>query len=114
MTHPRALDDATARELERWYQDYERVGTFAAKAQQLGVTKDTLRDAIRRVRGQDTRPLAKKLAAYSAALRASSAMSITDKLTTDNPVQPSAKDDVPRGDQSRQLGEEQEPIKRTG
>lgn len=37
------------------------MGTFSAKARELGVTKDTLRDAIRRVRGLDTRNTREKL-----------------------------------------------------
>ncbi len=112
MTHPRALSPEQEREAERWFTEYERIGTFAAKALELGVTKDTLRDSIRRVRGQDTRTLAKKLAAYSAALRASDAIG----LTTDNSVQASRTGDVPRGSMQEHLltDEEHIPTRKTG
>lgn len=61
MTHPRALTEQEAIEAEQWFTDYERVGTFEEKARELGVAKDTLRDAIRRVRKQNTRVTREKL-----------------------------------------------------
>jgi hypothetical protein len=68
---PRALSDQEAVDAENWYSEYERVGTFEAKAKQLGVAKDTLRDAIRRVRNQPTRTWLVKLASFSEDLRRS-------------------------------------------
>lgn len=64
MCHPRALNEAEAIEAEAWYSQFERIGTFSAKARQFGVTRDTLRDAIRRVRGQLTRNTRQKLSAF--------------------------------------------------
>ena len=64
MTHPRALDEQAAIELERWYQDYERVGSVRSKCQELGITAHTLYDTVRRIRGQDTRVIREKLATF--------------------------------------------------
>lgn len=64
MSHPRSLGEQQAIAAEQWYRDYERVGTFQAKASELGVTPDTLRDAIRRVRGQLTKNSREKLSAH--------------------------------------------------
>jgi hypothetical protein len=61
MSRPRSLPDAEAIAAEQWFRDYERVGTFQAKCRELHVTSHTLRDAIRRVRGLDTRVLTRKL-----------------------------------------------------
>lgn len=48
MSHPRALDEQIAIEAADWYRDYVRVGTFKAKATELGVTPKTLRETIQR------------------------------------------------------------------
>lgn len=61
MSRRRALDEQKAIDLERWYSDYERVGTIDDKCRELGISEDTLRDTIKRVRGQDPRPLRRKL-----------------------------------------------------
>ena len=61
MTRRRALTEQQAIEVELWFRDYERVGSLNAKARELNVSKDTLRDAIARVRGGETRPLRRKL-----------------------------------------------------
>lgn len=61
MSHPRALTEQEAIAAEQWFTEYERIGTFNAKAAELGVSRDTLRDAIRRVRGEDTRTTRTKL-----------------------------------------------------
>lgn len=63
MSHPRAISEQQAIELELWYREFERVGTFSAKAKEVGVTRITLRDTIRRVRGEDTRTIRRKLSA---------------------------------------------------
>jgi hypothetical protein len=64
MSRPRALTDEQAIAAEAWFADYERVGTFEEKAKALGITGATLRDAIRRVRGQDTKCTRHKLSAF--------------------------------------------------
>jgi hypothetical protein len=61
MSRRRALTDEQAVEAERWFSDYERVGTIASKAQELGVDDETLLDAIKRVRGEISRPMRRKL-----------------------------------------------------
>lgn len=61
MTRRRALTDEQAIEAERWFSDYERVGTLKDKARELGVDDETLLDAIRRIRGEIPRPLKRKL-----------------------------------------------------
>lgn len=61
MTHPRALTDQTAITLERWYTEFECLGTVAAKCKELGISRVTFYDTIRRVRGQDTKATRKKL-----------------------------------------------------
>ena len=66
MSHPRALTEQSAIDLEQWFTDYERVGTVDAKARELGISKDTLYDTVRRVRGLDTRVVRKKVAHYTA------------------------------------------------
>lgn len=63
MAHPRALSEQAEIDAEAWYRDYERVGTIDEKARALGVTRQTLYDAIRRVRGLDTTPVRRKLSA---------------------------------------------------
>jgi hypothetical protein len=59
----RRLSDDEAILAEAWYRDYERIGTFSAKARELKVDRNTLRDAIRRVRGELTKNTRDKLSA---------------------------------------------------
>jgi hypothetical protein len=61
MTRRRALTDEQETALEAWYSDYQRIGTVDEKCRELGISEDTLRDAIKRVRGQITKPLKRKL-----------------------------------------------------
>ncbi len=61
MTRRRALTPEQEVALERWYSDYQRIGTVDEKCRELGISEDTLRDAIKRVRGEDTKPLRRKL-----------------------------------------------------
>jgi hypothetical protein len=63
MSAERRLSDDEAILAELWFRDYERVGTFSAKARELRVDRNTLRDAIRRVRGQLTKNVRQKLTA---------------------------------------------------
>lgn len=63
MTHPRALTEQTAITLERWYTEFECLGTVAAKCKELGISRVTFYDTIRRVRGEDTKPMREKLGA---------------------------------------------------
>lgn len=61
MSRRRALSEQQAIDAEAWFSDYERVGTLQAKANELQVDVETLKDAIRRVRNQDTKPQRRKL-----------------------------------------------------
>lgn len=61
MTRARRLTNEQAQLAAIWYEDYERVGTFEEKARELHVDAQTLRDAIRRVRGEDTKGTRQKL-----------------------------------------------------
>jgi len=61
MSRKRVLSESQEIELERWYSDYQRIGTVDEKCKELGISEDTLRDAVRRVRGLDTKPLKRKL-----------------------------------------------------
>jgi hypothetical protein len=61
MSRKRALTEQQAIEAEAWFSDYERVGSLESKARQLGCDQETLRDAIKRVRGIAPRPLRRKL-----------------------------------------------------
>lgn len=61
MSRLRKLTDAQEIELEAWYSSYERAGTIDAKCRELQISEDTLRDAVRRVRGEITKPLRRKL-----------------------------------------------------
>jgi hypothetical protein len=61
VSRRRALSEQQAIDAEAWFADFERVGTFEQKARGLGVCEDTLRDAINRVRGKDTKTIRRKL-----------------------------------------------------
>ncbi len=61
MSRKRALTQEQAIEAEAWFRDYERVGTIKEKAKEFGVDDETLLDAIRRVRGEDPRPIRRKI-----------------------------------------------------
>jgi hypothetical protein len=61
MTRRRALTPDQEAALEAWYSDYQRIGTVDEKCRELGISEDTLRDAVKRVRGQEARPLRRKL-----------------------------------------------------
>lgn len=64
MTHPRALSEQQAIDLEAWYGQYERIGSVRAKCEELGITPHTLYDAVRRIRGQETRVTRDKLSTF--------------------------------------------------
>lgn len=70
MTHPRALPDDEAVKLERWYSEYECIKaslvSVTAKCRELGITKVTFYDTVRRVRGQDTKHVRRKLSEVTA------------------------------------------------
>jgi len=55
------LDETEAQNLERWYSNFERVGTIGEKCRELGITPHTLYDTVRRVRGELTRTTREKL-----------------------------------------------------
>jgi hypothetical protein len=61
MSRKRALTEQQAIDAEAWFSEYERIGTVDAKCRELGVSEDTLRDAVRRVRGEITKPMRRKL-----------------------------------------------------
>lgn len=61
MSRRRALTPDQERELERWYSDFQRLGTVDDKCREYGISEDTLRDAVRRVRGEDVRNTRRKL-----------------------------------------------------
>ena len=63
MSRRRSLTDEQEVALERWYSDYQRIGTVDEKCRELCISEDTLRDAVKRVRGQDTKQLRRKLTA---------------------------------------------------
>ncbi len=65
MTHPRALDDETAKSLERWYAEHEFMTTVAQKCRELGINKVTFYDTVRRVRGEATRYIPKRKPAFN-------------------------------------------------
>lgn len=61
MSRKRALTEQQAIDAAAWFTAYERVGSFAGKAKEMGVDEETLRDAIKRVRGERPRPVRRKL-----------------------------------------------------
>jgi hypothetical protein len=62
MSRKRRIDDPEVeRELLVWFNDYERVGTLKSKAKKLQVDEETLRDTIRRLRGEMPRPARRKI-----------------------------------------------------
>jgi hypothetical protein len=61
MSRKRALTEQQAIDAEAWFSEYERIGTVDAKCRELGVSEDTLRDAVRRVRGELTKPIRRKI-----------------------------------------------------
>lgn len=61
MSRRRVLTDDQCRDLEAWYSNYQRIGTIDEKCREAGISEDTFRDAIRRVRGEVPRPLKRKL-----------------------------------------------------
>lgn len=54
----RAISDDTARKLERWYAEYEclmaSLPSVTAKCKELGISKPTFYDTVRRIRGERT------------------------------------------------------------
>lgn len=61
MSRRRRLTDEQEAALEAWYSDYERIGTVDDKCRELGISEDAFRDAVRRVRGLETKPTRRKL-----------------------------------------------------
>jgi hypothetical protein len=62
MSRKRRIDDPEQEKaLLAWFNDYERVGTFKDKARELQVDEETLRDTIKRLRGETPRPVRRKL-----------------------------------------------------
>jgi hypothetical protein len=62
MTRKRRIDDPEQEKaLLAWFNDYERVGTFKDKARELQVDEETLRDTIKRLRGETPRPVRRKV-----------------------------------------------------
>ena len=61
MSRRRVLTPEQETALEAWYSNYERIGTVDAKCRELGISEDAFRDAIKRVRGQETRAVKRKL-----------------------------------------------------
>lgn len=61
MTRRRVLTTDQERALEAWYSDFERIGTVDEKCRELGISEDTFRDAVRRVRGETVRNTRRKL-----------------------------------------------------
>ncbi len=61
MSNHRALTHEQAVEAERWFAEYEAIGTVIAKCRELGIDKVTFYDTIARVRGKDTRTIRAKL-----------------------------------------------------
>lgn len=52
MSAPRKLTDEQCRELAQWFQSVRNLGTVAAKAKALGISKPALYDAIARGEGR--------------------------------------------------------------
>jgi cytochrome c553 len=61
VSRKRVLTDAQCQDLEAWYSNFQRIGTVDEKCREVGISEDTFRDAIRRVRGETPRPLRRKL-----------------------------------------------------
>jgi hypothetical protein len=57
-----AIEDPEVKQaLLAWFDDYQRVGTLKDKARELQVDEETLRDTIKRLRGEMTRPTRRKI-----------------------------------------------------
>jgi DNA invertase Pin-like site-specific DNA recombinase len=63
MGRRRALTPEQSQAAAAWFADFKRIGTFEQKAREMGVSEDTLRDAIKRARGEDPKPVKRKLTA---------------------------------------------------
>jgi hypothetical protein len=62
MSRKRRIDDPEQEQaLLAWFEDYQRVGTLKDKARELQVDEETLRDTIKRLRGELPRPTRRKL-----------------------------------------------------
>jgi hypothetical protein len=61
MTRRRLLTDDQCKELARWCDELDQLGTRQKKCRELGVDIQTLRDAIKRGRGQYTKNTRRKL-----------------------------------------------------
>lgn len=55
------LSPGSCEELAQWFKNYQRIGTFAEKAKEVGVSEQTLRNAIDRGLGKDDSNLRQKL-----------------------------------------------------
>jgi transcriptional/translational regulatory protein YebC/TACO1 len=55
------LSQGACEELAEWFKNYQRIGTFAEKAKEVGVSEQTLRNAIDRGLGRDDGNLRQKL-----------------------------------------------------
>lgn len=62
MSRPTKFTPGACAELAEWFRNYQRVGTFAEKARELGVSEQTLRNAIDRGLGKDDANMRQKMA----------------------------------------------------
>jgi hypothetical protein len=63
MSRPPKLSHGACAELAEWFRNYQRIGTFAEKAKECGVSEQTLRNAIDRGLGKDDSNMRQKLSA---------------------------------------------------
>lgn len=64
MSRRRRLTDDQCKELARWCDELEALGTKQKKCRELGIDIQTLRDAIKRGRGEYTKSTKRKLKQY--------------------------------------------------
>ena len=83
MTRRRALTDEQCRELARWCDELEALGTRQQKCRELGVDIQTLRDAIKRGRGEYTKHTKRKLQQYEIEQLAQSLCDVPRETTDD-------------------------------
>lgn len=55
------LSPGACAELAEWFKNYQRIGTFAEKAKECGVSEQTLRNAVDRGLGKDDGNMRQKL-----------------------------------------------------
>lgn len=61
MSRKHKFSDAACEELAQWFQNYQRIGTFAEKARECGCSEQTLRNAIDRGLKRDDSNMRQKL-----------------------------------------------------